>query len=96
MAYGLSNSDFDFPFDAKQFEAKQQALEMEKRLLQHRIREINGQLDDLRDRPPVILDPDIPAESPQPVECSPLDQFLQSVIPVVLTVAAIASFIVVL
>lgn len=86
MAYGLSNSDFDFPYDPKK-----QELEVEKQLLQRRIREINFELDDLRDQSPQTLDRDYAwmDEPCDPIECTRFEQFMQSAIVLGLTVGAV-------
>jgi hypothetical protein len=84
MAYGLSNSDFDFPYDPRK-----QELEVEKQVLQRRIREINFELDDLRDSPTQLDDRDWMDQPCPPVECSKFESFMQSAIVVGLSIGAL-------
>lgn len=91
MAYGISNSDFDFPYDPRK-----QELEVEKQLLQRRIREINFELDDLRDRTtPVKTYTSQLAERSwidkpcEPIECTKFENFMQSAIVIGLSVGAL-------
>lgn len=83
MAYGIPHSNLNFPYNPRQ-----QELELEKELLQRRIREINFELDDLREQPLELKDRDWIDESCDPIECTKFEQFMQSVIVVGLTVGA--------
>lgn len=92
MAYGLSNSDFDLPYDPRK-----QELEVEKQVLQRRIREINFELDDLRDRTPSpteahslpLSDRDWMDQPCDPIECTKFESFMQSAIVVGLSIGAL-------